>query len=458
MIRLVFFFFTVNVALAQQNWIGLWYGKLAIQGQELRLNLHLAKDKNTWKGTLDSPDQGAFGIPASKVEILGDRLTFEVKNIGVSYTGIIKGEEIQGVFKQSSMSIPMVLSRKELVLEKPKRPQDPIPPFPYKEEEAVFKNGESRLVGTLTLPAGEGPFSAVVLVSGSGPQDRNEEILGHKPFLVIADYLTRNGVAVLRYDDRGTGMSSGVFMEATSQDFMEDASSAVDYLIQHPKIDKSSISVCGHSEGAMLAVMMAAKRKDLYSIVLLAGPGIKGDSLLLLQQSLIGQSEGMKEKEILKLQEFNRRLFSGILASKDLISCREFVEKEFRKYAKKLSKAEINQYGSKEKFVEISTNTYVNPWMLYFLAYDPTNDLKRVTCKILALNGDKDLQVPSKENLEAIKQHVVDVSGNNKYVSLPNLNHLFQETTTGKISEYGQNEQTISPNVLKLLGEWLMAP
>lgn len=459
MIRLVFLFFTVNVALAQQNWIGSWYGKLAIQGQEMRLNLHLTKDKDTWKGTLDSPDQGAFGIPATKVKIQEDRLTFEVKNIGVSYTGVLKGEEIQGNFKQGGMSMPMALSRKEAAVEKPKRPQEPIPPFPYREEEAVFKNGEAKLVGTLTLPQGEGPFAAVVLVSGSGPQDRNEEILGHKPFLVIADHLTRNGIAVLRYDDRGTGQSSGVsFMDATSKDLMQDASAAVDYLQGHPLINKDKISVCGHSEGAMLAVMLGVKRRDLASIALLAGPGIKGDSLLLMQQVLIARSEGMKEKEIQELNAFNKKLFSGMLVAKDMSSCREFVEGEFRKYARKLSKKEIKKYGSKEKFVEISTNTFVNPWMLYFLAYDPTLDLTRVTCKVLAINGDKDLQVPSKENLAAIKRNVLNVTGNNKYMELPNLNHLFQETKTGAVSEYGQLEQTISPEVLNILSEWFQAP
>ncbi|MFM8241819.1 MAG: serine aminopeptidase domain-containing protein, partial [Crocinitomicaceae bacterium] len=212
---------------------------------------------------------------------------------------------------------------------------------------------------------------------------------------------------VLRYDDRGTGQSSGVsFMDATSKDFMEDVSAAVDYLQEHPLINKGQISVCGHSEGAMLAVMLGAKRRDVASIALLAGPGIKGDSLLLLQQVLIARSEGMKEKEMQELNAFNKKLFSGMLVAKDMSSCREFVEGEFRKYAKKLSKKEIKKYGSKEKFVEISTNTFVNPWMLYFLSYDPALDLTRVTCKVLALNGDKDLQVPSKENLAAIKRNV----------------------------------------------------
>jgi pimeloyl-ACP methyl ester carboxylesterase len=247
-------------------------------------------------------------------------------------------------------------------------------------------------------------------------------------------------------------------MDATSKDFMQDALAAVDYLQGHPLINKDQISVCGHSEGALLAVMLGAKRRDLASIALLAGPGIKGDSLLLLQQVLIARSEGMKEKQIQELNAFNKKLFSGMVVAKDMSSCREFVEGEFRKYARKLSKKEIKKYGSKEKFVEISTNTFVNPWMLYFLSYDPTLDLTRVTCKVLALNGDKDLQVPSKENLAAIERSVLNVTGNNKYVELPNLNHLFQETKTGAVSEYGQLEQTISPEVLNILSEWFQAP
>lgn len=458
MIRIIIFLFIVNFTWAQDGWVGTWYGNLSIQGQELRVNFHLSLEKELWKGVLDSPDQGAFGIPATKVEINKDKLFFEVQNIGVQFIGEKKELEIQGEFKQGGMSFPMTLSRKEASVEKQKRPQEPIPPYTYDQEEVSFKNGEAILSGTLTLPKGEGLFPAVILVSGSGPQDRNEEILGHKPFLVIADYLTRNGIAVLRYDDRGTAKSSGAsFMDGTSKDFMEDASSAADFLITHPRINREKVSVCGHSEGAMLAVMLAARRKDLASIILLAGPGIKGDSLLLLQQKLIGESEGMTPKQLKQLYTFNRRLYSGMLQSKDLAACRLFVKNEFSKYAKKLSKKEINQYGSKEKFVEISVNAYVTPWMLYFFAYDPTADLAQVSCKVLAINGEKDLQVPSKENLGAIERNVVNATGKNQYIYLPNLNHLFQETTTGKISEYGQLEQTISPVVLKLLNDWITA-
>jgi pimeloyl-ACP methyl ester carboxylesterase len=452
---LIFILF-VSTSVWTQEVIGTWHGLLDI-GQKLRLDIHISKSASGYSGKLDSPDQGAKDIPATKVEFNNNTLVFEVKNLGVSYSGNVKSDSIDGTFKQGGFSTKLLLTRSEVEKKKANRPQDPKGPFAYLEEEVVFENKTEKfkLSGTLTVPGGEGPFPAVILVSGSGPQDRNEEILEHKPFWIIADYLTNQGFAVLRYDDRGTAKSEGNFNTATSVELAQDAESALDYLKSNPKINSSKICVAGHSEGAMLAVILAARRKDIHSVALLAGPGIQGGELLLLQQYLINKANGVPEKSNKAMQRFNRKIYKIVVNQSNISDARPILEKEIRKALKNTKDEDFSGYSSKEQLIQESMSNVCNPWMFYFIKYDPKSDLEKVNCHVLALNGSRDLQVPPKENLGAMQKYIPSSDKSRMFKELPNLNHLFQQCETGNPQEYESIEQTIQPEVLKIMADWL---
>ena len=439
-----------------QTITGTWHGLLDV-GQKLRLDIHITQETIGFSGKLDSPDQGAKDIPATKVEFSDGVLLFEVKNLGVSYSGTIKNDTVVGTFTQGGFTTKLMLSREAVVVKKANRPQEPKEPFSYIETEVKFENSIEKfpLAGTLTLPKGDGPFPAVILVSGSGPQDRNEEILGHKPFWIIADYLTTQGFAVLRYDDRGTGKSNGNFNSATSIELATDAESALDFLKSNPLINTDKICIAGHSEGAMIAVMLAAKRKDIHSVILLAGPAIPGGELLLKQQCLINKASGFSEKMNKSMQRFNGKIYKIVVEEKTLQTARPIIEKKIRQSLKNTKDKDLNGYSSKEVLIQESVNQLCNPWMFYFIKYDPKSDLEKVNCHVLALNGSKDLQVPPKENLGAMELYIPKSEKNTVFKELPNLNHLFQECETGNPQEYGIIEQTIQPEVLKILGDWL---
>jgi pimeloyl-ACP methyl ester carboxylesterase len=452
---LISFIFTLPVILSQEV-VGTWHGLLDV-GKELRLDIHISKSGDTYSGKLDSPDQGAKDIPATKVEFTNNTLVFEVKNLGVSYSGNLKSDSIDGTFKQGGFSTKLLLTRSIVELKAANRPQNPLGPFDYLEEEVSFENKVEKfnLSGSLTYPKGEGPFPAVILVSGSGAQDRNEEIFEHKPFWVIADYLTNQGFAVLRYDDRGTAKSEGNFETATSVELANDAEGALDYLKANPKINAAKICIAGHSEGAMLAVILAARRKDIHSIALLAGPGIQGSELLLLQQYLINKANGIPEKSNKAMQRFNRKIYKIVVNQSNITDSKPIIEKEIRKALKNTRDEELPGYSSKEQLIQESLSNVCNPWMFYFIKYDPQKDLEKVNCHVLALNGSKDLQVPPKENLGAMKKFIPKSDKSHVFRELPNLNHLFQECESGNPQEYQTIQQTIQPEVLKILGDWL---
>ncbi len=443
----------VSTALFSQSPVGSWNGLLKVQGKQLRLVINIQQVENGYKATMDSPDQGAKGIPVDLVTFVNDTLKFEVKMIGVTYTGLMEDNHvIKGTFKQMGMSLPLDLSTAEVKKEKVLRPQEPKAPFPYHSEEVKFFNkvdGDT-LAGTLTLPGKKGKFPVVVLISGSGPQNRDEELMGHKPFLVIADFLSRNGIAVLRYDDRGTAQSTGDFQKATSPDLANDAEAAVNFLLTRKDINKKKIGLAGHSEGGIIAPMVAARNPKVAFIVLLAGPGVRGKELLLMQQKAIALASGTPETAIDANEKMNAPLFDEIINSTDTINLRtrlaQMLENSLNNNAE--LKANLSDEQLKE-MVKMTMMQLLSPWMQYFIKYDPFPMLKKVKCPTLALNGSKDLQVPAKENLTEIKRAFSE-SGNTKLtaVELPGLNHLFQECTTGSPSEYAVIEQTVSPVAL----------
>lgn len=455
------FFFTLLFTIFSyaQEITGQWNGALKIQGMQLRIAFMISEGETGLSSTMDSPDQGAFGIPVTSTTFENDTLTLKVQNAGLEYIGVLDDNEIiVGKIKQGGMTFPMDLSRDLVELEANKRPQEPKEPFPYYSEEVVFSNKKDGvdLSGTLTLPSKDGKFPVVILISGSGPQDRNEEIMGHKPFLVLSDYLTQNGIAVLRYDDRGTAASTGDFSSATSADFSRDVEAGVNYLKSRKDIDKRKIGLIGHSEGGLIASMVASRNKKIAFIVLLAGPGIPGDQLLLLQQKLIGKASGISEELLLKNEEMNRKAFEIVNHASSTEQLKSDLTQSISKSLLENPSSQKPAGMSDTDFVKLQVDQIASPWMQYFIKYDPAPTLKKVKCPVLALNGSKDLQVPPNENLGAIKTALEN--GKNKdfsTVELPNLNHLFQECTTGAPSEYAEIEETFSPNAMEELLDWI---
>ena len=274
-----------SISLTAQDITGQWNGALKIQGTQLRLVFNVTKTDNGVSSTMDSPDQGAKGIPTTTTSFKNSILKITIASAKIEYEGTLGQDNIVvGTFKQGGQSFPMNLSKEVIEKEKLVRPQEPIKPYPYYSEDITFENKKAgiNLAGTLTLPTKDGVFPVVILISGSGPQNRDEELLGHKPFLVLSDFLTKNGIAVLRYDDRGTAFSKGDFKTATSADFATDVESAIFYLKTRKEINKKKVGLIGHSEGGLIAPMVASKSKDVSFIVLLAGTGIQGDQILLL--------------------------------------------------------------------------------------------------------------------------------------------------------------------------------
>nr|WP_315035140.1 alpha/beta fold hydrolase [uncultured Chryseobacterium sp.] len=340
----------------------------------------------------------------------------------------------------------------------PKRPQEPKAPYPYYSEDIQFKNQQAgiHLAGTLTLPKKEGIFPAVVLITGSGPQNRNEELAGHQPFLVLSDYLTKNGIAVLRYDDRGTALSEGDFKSATSADLATDVESAVAYLKTRKEIDPKKVGLIGHSEGGLIAPLVATQSKDVAFIVLLGGPGIPGDKILQIQQRLIAEVSGVGKEEIKGTEKINKKIFDIVKKSSDIEQLKTDLRSNLQKFLHENPDFKKPDNMTADEFIHLQIETYATPWMQYFMRYNPVNTLKKVKIPVLALNGEKDLQITPKENLNAIKRALRKAGNKDMTImELPNLNHLFQESDTGSPQEYQKIEQTYSPMALKEVLHWL---
>ncbi len=442
-----------------QDITGQWNGALDIQGMQLRLVLHVNEAGDSLTSTLDSPDQGANGIPVSYTSFEDHTLTFKVDKLNIVYSGALEEGEIKGTFTQMGQQMPLILTRKEIEKKVVNRPQHPEKPYPYLEEEVTFPNeaADITLAGTLTLPKGSGPFPAAVLISGSGPQDRNEEIANHKPFLVIADHLTQQGIAVLRYDDRGVGASTGDFGSATSADFATDAKSAVAYLTSRQEIHHDQIGLIGHSEGGLIAPMTATTSEGVAFLVLLAGTGIQGNEILVKQTGLISAANGTSEEVVDVLVKDYRQLTNIVVQAEQ----QEDIKPSIEAYVKQRISEDpeiLTQSGlSEQEHTKTVVDMFNTPWMTYFLKYDPAPTLEKVSCPVLALNGEKDLQVTPKENLEAIQQ-ALEKGGNEQVTvkELPGLNHLFQESETGALSEYAVIEQTFSPVALNEISSWIL--
>jgi len=438
---------------------GSWSGLMKAGSAELTLVINITPDeKDNFTVTIDSPDQGVNGIATSKVSVTTDSLIVKSKVLMASYEGAFDENFslLKGKWKQSGMTFPLDLHHsfeKYSVI----RPQEPKSPFPYLEKEVIVKNDAAQveLSGTLTIPETGGPFPAVILITGSGPQNRNEELMGHKPFLILADYLTRRGIAVLRCDDRGFGKSTGKFSTATTLDFATDASAAIDFLKTQKEIDTTRIGLAGHSEGGLIAPMVASERKDVAFLILLAGPGLTGEQILLRQSAILNKKAGLTENEVAADNLLRTKIYAAIKKNSDNEKVATKVKALFLSSKKKNPEGkglpQLDDYQ-----IDIFIKQCTTPWFRTFLVLDPVDYLSKVHCPLLALNGSLDVQVPAKENLEAIEKALI-FGGNSSYSieEIPGVNHLFQHAKTGNIDEYGKIEETMSPEVLEKIANWI---
>ncbi|AKB51527.1 hypothetical protein MSBRW_2274 [Methanosarcina barkeri str. Wiesmoor] len=440
---------------------GIWMGNLTVPGGlELRIVFNISTNPDgSVNASMDTPDQGVSGIPVESVSYKDSNLNLGVKSIKGSFEGTYKenNKTIEGEWKQAGSAFPLVLERVEKVPEM-HREQDPVKPYPYTEEEVVYENKEAgvKLAGTLTLPRSEGPFPAAILITGSGQQNRNEEIAGHRPFLVLSDYLTRQGIAVLRVDDRGVGGSTGNVSQATTEDFAGDVLTGVEYLKNRKEIDSSRIGLIGHSEGGIIAPMVAVKSPDVAFIVLMAGQGITGEEISYLQSDLIYRAEGVDNETIAHNEVLLRKMYSVVKEEQNNTAAEEKLREILRAEMANTSEQKIESSDHSEAVIDAQVTSLTLPWMRFFLTYDPRPTLMKVKCPVLAIAGEKDLQVPPEENLEAIDE-ALKAGGNKDYTvkELPGLNHLFQTAKTGSPSEYSKIEETISPAALEIIGNWI---
>lgn len=440
---------------------GIWEGTLKIQKTiSLRLVLRVEKDKDgRLRATLASPDQGAAKIGVSAIGLKDGELTFESKVVGAKYAGKRNkdGTGFDGEFQQGGLKIPLVLKKTEKVVE-PSRPQTPRPPFPYRSESVTYDNvaGGVKLAGTLTMPNGTGPFPAVVLITGSGAQDRDETIFAHKPFLVIADYLTRRGIAVLRVDDRGVGGSTDKGPDETLDDHVGDVLAGVAFLKGRREIDPARIGLAGHSEGGIIAPLAAVRSPEVAFIVLMAGTGLPGVEILKAQARLISKVEGANDAELERSAKIQQRLVDILIEEKDVEKARTRIAKAAQAIMAGMTEAEKKDLRESGGDLAALAEPFNSAWFRSFVTYDPRPTLTKVRCPVLAINGEKDLQVPAKENLNEIRK-ALEAGGNRdvKVVVFPGVNHLFQPCKTGSPGEYGTIETTIAPEVLKTLADWI---
>lgn len=442
---------------ANDRLAGTWQGVLEVSTIELRLVLHVtAGEGGALGGTLDSPDQGAAGIPLSSVTLEGDR----VRIVSAAIAGELDGRltpdgRIEGLWKQGGTELPLTLVRSEGPPEAPRRPQEPPAEVPYRIEEVTFESLAPgvRLAGTLTLPVGAGPFPAVVLITGSGAQDRDESLMGHRPFAVLADHLTRRGAAVLRYDDRGVGGSTGDFAAATTEDFADDAEAGFRWLRARPEIDRAAVGLLGHSEGGIVAPRIAAREPAVAFLVLIAPPGVPGAEILPGQVERLARAAGAGEDQVAAAVALQRRILDLLLAD---LPEDERARRLDALLAEGLASLPEADREAAAAALEPQRSQLLAPWFRFFLGHDPAADLRRVKAPMLAIWGDKDVQVPPEQNRPPLEAALA-AAGNQRVTTrtLPGLNHLLQTAETGLPTEYARIEETLAPAALDLIAGWI---
>jgi uncharacterized protein len=463
MMKTIFLSFLIVISLLSgaiaQELTGSWNGTLEVMGQKLPLVFHFDLEGEEWKGTMDSPNQGAKGIPLSKVLFNGLMLNFELAVGSISYEGLFVEEEIKGTFKQSGMSFPLDLVKDNNQKNENKqviRPQHPEPPFEYSEIPITFNNKKEgiQLKGLITKPVGNGPFPAVVLVTGSGPQDRNSEIFGHKPFLVIADYLTNQGIIVLRYDERGVGESEGQFSSATSLDFKDDAIFALEYLRSQSFVDNQKVGLIGHSEGGLIAWLIGAEKDKADFLIALAPPVVPIPDLMLKQTEDISRSSGSPQELVNQQVSINKKFY-------DLITHSKSSDEALSKIPELVDEI-MSGYGIDKEVLEQQANSLsstfeksINPWFYNFIKTNPEEYIFKINVPTFAGFGGKDLQVNASQNGNRLVELFQKRSDLLELKVYPDLNHLFQKAETGAVSEYETIEETFNLEVLRDIASFI---
>ena len=439
-------------------WLGDWKGVLDAGSQKLRLVIHISRHPDgSLAGTLDDPDQGSTGMPIDSLWTSEDTLRAMILHGSARYVGALDAgsNRIRGLWSQSGLSFPLDLGRD--APDARERPQDPVPPFPYTAEDTTVTDlsANVQLACTVTTPPGQGPFPAVLMITGSGPQDRNESMVGHRPFLVLADHLTRHGFVVMRCDDRGTGASTGVFDGATTADFVADARAELASLRSRTDVDKRRVGLIGHSEGALIAPWIAASDPNVAFIVMLAGPGIPGDSLTVLQVEAVLRASGASDSAIAEQCTFQRQLLARVTAGGDSSAMARDLGETLATHLRAQPGVDSAAVGG---LVAAGVQKVLSPWYRAFIQHDPRPDLRRTRCPVLAMNGSLDVQMPPAQNLRAIAQ-ALEAGGNSdvRTIEMPGLNHLFQTAKTGLMAEYGAIDETFAPTALDTLTAWLVA-
>jgi pimeloyl-ACP methyl ester carboxylesterase len=439
---------------------GDWLSVVEVSGIKLRLALRVSKTADgTLAAKFDSIDQGATDLDIETITQRGSAIRFEAKKLGLDYEGTLneKADEIAGQLKTGAGSMPVIF-KSIAVVPKLNRPQDPNKPYPYDEEEVDYKNAKdnNKLAGTLTLPRTKEKSPAVILITGSGAQDRNETVAGHRPFLVLADYLTRRGIAVLRVDDRGMGNSDRGSPTETSENFADDVLAGIEYLKSRKEINPKQIGLIGHSEGGMIAPMVAVRSKDVAFIVSMAGLGQTGKDALYTQTELMQKAGGASQEMTRQTNAALKTIFEILQSEPDDKVAEQRIRESLKKQKDALS-------DKKKVFAPVEASLiermpiFLSAWFRYFIAYNPRPTLEKVKIPALAINGENDLQASAKENLTLIAA-ALQKGGNQDYTikSFPKLNHLFQTSHTGMLSEYGEIEETIAPEVLETISNWIL--
>jgi pimeloyl-ACP methyl ester carboxylesterase len=450
--------FLFSILLYAQDISGKWSGIIESgKSEPVVFNFTFEKSGDGYLTLIDIPAMRVANLKPKETVFLEHKLVVDGSNLGFKYQAIINKElqQIEGTFTEGINALPLVLKKVQIETQNTfRRPQEPVKPFPYIEEEITFYNKEANITlsGTLTLPSKTGKYPIVIVISGSGPQDRDETFYEHKPFLVLSDYLTRQGIGVLRYDDRGVGKSTGDHSMATTKDLASDVLCAVTYLKSRKEVDK--IGLIGHSEGAIIAPMVANRNKKVSFIVMLGGSGISGSEVALY---LAKKTRGFPVQDEAAYELAIKKAIEIAAADKDITEIKKELGIHYTKTIVPMLKPIIN---SDAKISAIITNLIemrTTPWNRYFYNYNPANELQKITCPVLALNGSKDTQVQPEINQEGMrnalkKGHTKDFTIN----EIPNLNHLFQECETGEMNEYSTITQTIAPFVLKQIGDWIL--
>jgi hypothetical protein len=427
---------------------GVWAGALDVGATKLHLNIKIANTTEGLSAQMQSPDQNPMWTTIT-IERKGADVTMALKAFTIEIKGKLSADQqsMDCTFTQGGVSRPLALKRsKDVPIVTRNRPQMPVKPYPYREEEVSYANpAGDKLAATLTIPEGKGPFPAVVLVQGSGRHERDEDLLLHKPFLVLSDYLTRHGIAVLRADKRGVGKSGGNFDAATTADFADDAEAAFRFLATRSEVDTKRVGLVGHSEGGTIAPIVAARDKDVAFIVMLAGTGVNGAEIVAEQQKLVALANGEPKEKVEKSNAEEKQVLEIVRTEKNAAE------------AEKKMRAVAAAGHMPQQQVDAQVKTLLSPWFRYFLTYEPSTSLRQVKCPVLVLNGSLDLQVPPAQNLPPIRKALAEAGNKSAEIDeMPGLNHLFQSAKTGAPSEYIEIEETMSPAVLEKIANWVM--